>query len=62
MTDLPAMRAEDGMPSSPKEHLGLREARAFSHQSGVVGSIDIVDSGVGKLGGGREAFNKVEDK
>ena len=61
MTDLPAMRAEDGMPSSPEEHLDLREAKAFSHQSAVVGSIDIIDSGVGKSSGGRGAFDEVED-
>ena len=36
MTDRPAIRAEEGIPSRPGEHLGLREARVSSHQAGVV--------------------------
>ncbi|MDA8002232.1 MAG: hypothetical protein MPL62_13210 [Alphaproteobacteria bacterium] len=61
-TDLPAMSAAAGMPSKPAEHLGLKEARAFSHQEGVVGTRDRVDSVEGtEEGGEREAFEPEED-
>ena len=36
MTDRPAIRAIEGMPSRPEEHLTFREPRASSHQAGVV--------------------------
>ena len=36
MTDHPAIRAIEGMPSRPEEHLTLREPIASSHQAGVV--------------------------
>ena len=61
-TDLPAMSAAAGMPSKPAEHLGLKEARAFSHQEGVVGTRVRVDSVEGtEEGGEREAFEPEED-
>ena len=55
MTDLPAMIAK-GIPSNPAEHFSLREARASSHQAGVVGTRDRLDLaealGEGRGGGG----------
>ena len=36
MTDRPAIRAIEGMPSRPEEHLTFRKPRASSHQAGVV--------------------------
>ena len=58
-TDLPAMSAGAGIPSKPAERLGLKEARAFSHQEGVVGTRDRVDSVEGtEEGGEREALSQ----
>ena len=54
MTDRPAKGAEEGIPSRPGEHLGLREARVSSHQAGVVEVRDRVDwGGEAKAGGDR---------
>ena len=36
MADRPAIRAVEGIPSRPGEHLGLSGARISSHQSRVV--------------------------
>ena len=56
MIDRPAIRAEEGIPSRPGEHLTLREPRASSHQAGVMEVRERVDCGGGfKVGGdGRE--------
>ena len=57
MTDRPAIRAEEGIPSRPGVHLGLREARDSSHQARAVEVRDSFDSGGGTdtVGHGREA-------
>ena len=61
-TDLPAMSAGAGMPPKPAEHLGLKEARAFSHPEQVVGTRDRVDSvEATEEGGEGEAFESEED-
>ena len=47
MTDRPAIRAIEGMPSRPEEHLALREPRASSNQAGVVEVRERADVGGG---------------
>ena len=62
MTDRPAIRAEEGIPSRPGEHLGLREARVSSHQAGVVEVRDRVDwGGEAKAGGDGGVPDPVEE-
>jgi hypothetical protein len=61
ITARPAMIAVEGKLSRPEEHRGLREAIAFSHQSGFVGRRVRVDSTLGNLGGGSEPLDKVDD-
>ena len=52
MTDRPALRAKEGIPSRPIEHRVLSEARVSSHQAGVVVARERVDGGgVDKAGG-----------
>ena len=55
MTDRPPIRAIEGMPSRPEEHLALREPRASSHQAGVVEVRERADFG-GGTGSVRNAF------
>ena len=59
MTDRPAIRAEEGIPSRPGEHLGLSEARTFSHQAGVVETRERVGLLGATSGGERETQEPV---
>ena len=59
MTDFPAIRAADGMPSRPDEHLDFSEAKVCSHQAGVVGCRDIShwEVATSHSGGGSEPLD-----
>lgn len=46
ITDLAAMRVDEGILSRPAEHRGLKEERVSSHHAGVVGERDRTESGV----------------